>query len=272
MKLRLRNHTTFALSLLLLGSSACARGSASGGTGREDNFMVSNGQGISSPGFGEGISGQNPAGLINNQRIKIQMGAATFDNSTQNAQGSAALLMGNGFLAAGAEYSRYNAAPFARGTSLINGGLALRMSTLNMTLGVSGHLPQPQGAAQFDLGTLIDLAPALRFGAMVPNVTNGVHIVASGFTYSLDPSIDLVVDAAYGLGSGDGTVKPGMSIHTDLVQATFAYGLRMMGVNDVLLYPKLTGALGLKLTDNILVEYTYRGLPEHRLGLTLRFN
>ena len=234
--------------------------------------MVSNGQGVSSPGFWEGLSGQNPAGLINNQRVKIQLGAATFDNSTANARGSAALLAGNGSVAGGIEYSKYNSAPYPQGSAQINGGLALHASSVHTTFGFSGHQYQPNGGSSFDAGILTEIAPMIRFGAIVPDFTHGLHIVAGGFTFNLDPAVDLVVDAAYHLNARNGTVKPGMTLHTDLVQATAAYGIKFTGTSDVFLSSKFTGALGLKVSDNFLVEYEYRALPEHRLGLTLRLN
>jgi hypothetical protein len=246
----------------LVSSRAEARGYLSTGM-PEDNAMVANGQGISSPSFWDGLSGANPAGLIRNTDFKLQGTAATFDDSTNNMRESGAILGGNGTVGAGVEYSNYDAGPFPTGQHQINYGLALNLETLHTAFGVSGHTVSNNGGSTYDVGALIALTSQLHLGAVIPNFTNGLHVVAAGFTYAADPMVDFVVDAGY----------PGISIHTNLIQATAAYGFRFTGdSDDVLVTTKFTAGLGIKLAEMLLVEYEYRGLPEHRVGLTLRFN
>ena len=267
-------HYTFvsflgALAAFVFSSPAQARGI---GGMMEENAMVANGQGISSPSFWGGVSGQNPAGLLENYDLKIQGAAATFDDSTKNLRESGGLFLGNGSLAAGAEYSTFNAGPYPAGSDQINFGLGARLQAVHTSIAISGHSVSNGGGSTYDAGMLMDLAPQLRFGAMLPDVTHGLHVLGGGFTYMADQMVDFVVDAGYHLQGKNGIVKPGLSIHTNIIQATAAYGFRFTGTSDdVLVTAKFTAGLGLKLMEKLFVEYEYRVLPEHRLGLTLRF-
>ena len=238
---------------------------------REDNFMISNGQGVSSPSYWQGLSQQNPAGLIYNQRLKIQAGGAAFSDNTNNLRGSAGLFMGNGLIAGGAEYSKYSSGPYPSGSAQVNWGLAAKLETAQTTFGISGHHVTPHGGSAYDAGILIDLTPSLRFGGMIPNFTNGLHTVAGGFTAAIDPMVDFVIDAAYQLTDSDGIVKPGLNIHSDILQVSAAYGIRFAGNYDPFLYARFSAGVGLRLADNLLVQYEYRVLPQHLVGVTLRF-
>ncbi len=263
------------LGLISLTNVSWARG-FSGGSMREDYFMVANGQGISSPSFWNGLSGQNPAGLALNQSLKFQAGVATFDDSTRNARGSGALLLGNGLFGAGFEYSEYNANPYPANAGEINWGVAGRFSSINSVFGISARHSWTEfpktNASRYNLGILIDVLPGVRFGGIIPDINHGLQRLAGGFTYNFDQNIDFVIDAAYQLRSQNGVAKPGITLRTDRIVTTAAYGVRFAGEQDVILSSKFTAGIGIRFTDNVLVEYEYRGLPQHRLGLTLRLN
>jgi hypothetical protein len=270
MKLTLKLTLLTALTGLSFSSASYARGMSGN---YEENTMVANGQGVSSPSFWGGISGQNPAGLIENMGFKLQGAAATFDDSTKNLRESGGLFLGNGTLAAGGEYSTFNQGAYPTGENQINFGIAARLDAVRTTLGVSGHTVSNGGGSSFDIGMLMELAPQLRLGAMIPDVTHGLHTIGGGFTFLADQMVDFVVDAGYQIQNKEGIVKPGISIHTNIIQATASYGFRFAGMADsALVTTKFTAGLGLKLAQRFFVEYEYRVLPEHRLGLTLRFN
>ena len=242
--------------------------------GIEERSMVANGQGISSPSFWGGISGQNPAGLLNNLDFKLQGTAASFDDSTSNLRESGGFFLGNGVVAAGAEYSNYNSGPYARGYYQINWGLGTRVEATRTSLAVSGHqVSVGGGVSSYDLGMIMELSSQTRFGAMITDFTRGLRVIGGGFTYISDPMVDFVVDAGYHLVAKYGVIKPGISFHTYSIQATASYGFRFTGIVDsVIVNTKFTAGIGLKLAEKIFLEYEYRELPEHRLGLTLRFN
>jgi len=107
---------------------------------------------------------------------------------------------------------------------------------------------------------------------MVPHFTDTVNTFAGGLTYAMDASVDLVVDADYNTSSRAGVVKPGVTFRTSMFQASAAYGLFYTGNFTSLIQDGFTGGLGIRLADSLLISYEYRGIPEHRLGLTLRFN
>ncbi len=247
---------------------------ARGGGLREEYLMISNGQGVSSPSFWDGLSGENPAGLVNNHSLKIQTAGATFDDSTKNIHESAALLYGNGLFGAGMEYANFNASPYPAGAAQINWGVAGRFSSIHTAFGVSGRHSSISTRSYYDFGALIGLFQRVTMGLQVPDFggKGGPQVVASGFTVMLHPMLDFVVDAAVHLRSHHGTVKPGITLRTDRVMATGAYGLDFAGNTDVLLNSKLTAGLGIKVTEYVFIEYEYRGMPQHRVGLTLRLN
>ena len=259
-----------SLSLLVISSEAHARGM---GSVIEENAMVPNGQGISSPSFWGAISGQNPAGIVDNFGFKLQGAGASFDDSTKNLRESGGIFLGNGLLAAGAEYTTFNSDPYPQGENQINFGMGGRLQAVHTSVGISGHSVSNGGGSTYDAGMIIDLTPQLHLGGMIPDFTHGLHTVGGGFTFMADQTVDFVIDAGYQLQDRNGIVKPGISLHTNLLQVTAAYGFRFRGVADeVLVTTKFTAGLGIKLMEKIFIEYEYRVLPEHVLGLTLRFN
>lgn len=255
----------FILLLTLLPvSGALARGY---GGGYEDQMLISNGQGVSSPGFWEGLKSSNPAGLSYNQRMKFQGCVATFDSAASTISESAGVLGSVGPVGGGVEYSRFGAGPYGKGA--VNWGLATGLDSASLRLGLSGHhLSGANGS--YDFGFLFDPSRAIRFGFLLPAVQNGLRLAGAGFTFGLDSTFDLVIDGAMDLKSRDSIVKPGLTLHADRFVVTGAYGFRTKGTSDPILYSKVSAAIGMRITDHILVEYTYRGLPEHLVGLTLR--
>jgi hypothetical protein len=263
-------------ALLAVSYSAQARSFDSGGPQSENSYMVANGQGVSSPSFWTGMEGQNPAGLAYNQTTKLQGGLA-FDDNGDSARGSGGILTGNGEYGAGIEYSKYNAGEFYDNDAVLNFGAAARISSLSTTVGLSGHdyLNNGTGSSNssYDLGVLINPMQNVRIGAMLPDFTNGLHVIAAGLTYMVDPAADLVIDGAYQNDGNELMVKPGLTLRANnMLQATAAYGFHINGADDVFLYHGFSGGVGIRLTDSVLIEYEYRVLPEHRVGLTLRFN
>jgi hypothetical protein len=251
--------------VLLSGESSHAYGSY----GREDQSMVANGQGVSSPSFWEGLKGQNPAGLSFNQRLKFQASAAAFGSDLDPIRASGGVLFGSSFLGGGVEFSQFDSGPYASGIGAIQWGLGGNLDVLNLRLGVSGrHIKNTAGS--YTVGLLFEPVRAIRVGLMVPRAQNGIGVVGAGLTFMLDPAIDVVVDGSLEPSSSHGVVKPGLTFHSHGFQLSASYGFRVRGTTDPLLYARFSGALGLKLSDHIFLEYSYRGLPEHLLGLTLR--
>jgi hypothetical protein len=259
----------FAVVLLVLGMASSEVAHGYGSFGMEDQTMISNGQGVSSPSFWEGLKQQNPAGLSYNQRLKFQAGAAAFDNDLNPVRASGGALFGYQSLGGGIEYSQYDSGPYSSGSGAIQWGLASRIDALSLRLGVSGHHVSGSSGS-YNVGLLFEPAHAVRFGLMIPGVQNGLDVVGAGFTFMLDPAIDLVIDGSLNPSTKDGVVKPGITLHSDRFQVSASYGLRHHGTSDPLLYARFSGAIGIKFTDHVFLEYSYRGLPEHLLGLTLR--
>lgn len=253
---------------------------------KEEGAMISNGQGISSPSFWQGLSSQNPAGTIFNQHIKIQGGLAAFEGRTDSlsdTRGSGGLFIGNGLLAAGFEITQYRSVPYGN-SNRVNWGFAGRIPSAGFTIGISGHHDAPGESKSFDVGTLIEIGGRSRLGIMVPDVEQYTKSInqfdaagrnrtfALGLTLKIANSLDFVVDGSYGIDRKDGRVKPGLTYYGQWFVVSGSYGFDAIGNGGPLLSKEFSGGIGLMLSRNILVQYQYKVLPEHLLGLTLRLN
>lgn len=234
----------------------------------EDQYMIANGQGVSSPSFWEGIKGQNPSGLVNNQRIKFQGAGAFFSDSLNQARASGGVLAGLGPLGMGLEYSQFGSTPYASGTSAVNWGLAAELRSLDLAIGVSGnHVGRN---ASYTVGLAYQPVNGFRLALMAPQVNQNPKVFGGGITLEIDPAIDLVMDAALDTRDSAIMLKPGLTLHADRFHVSGAYGHRHRGTSDPLLTAGLSAAVGLKVSEHILLEYSYQGLSRHLLGLTLR--
>lgn len=264
----MKNQILLAVAVLSLsGTVAHARG------GNEDQFIVSNGRGVSSPSFWNGLEGQNPAGITANSSMKLQLGAGSL-SGTDNVFGSGGLLIGNGVVAAGAEYLSKSTVGSSNGK--LNWGLGGRIQSMNTSIGISSHAVANGGSPTYDIGLIIDPSSKFRFGFMIPNFTGTIDTYAAGMTVGVDNSVDVVVDADYSKSASGGLVKPGLTFRSQSMQATVAYGFSYSSssttATTAVLNDKLTIGFGAKLGNSLLFSYEYRGVVEHRAGLTIRLN
>lgn len=239
--------------------------------GREDFAIISNGQGISSPSFSGALFGENPAGLVQNQRLKLQAGVGAMDDSTSVLRARGAVLAGNGSLGAGVGYSQFDSAAYATGVGAVHWGLAGTLHALSTSIGLAGRTFSG-GTSTYDLGLFFDFIPRTRIGALAKNIGNGLNLIGAGLLFKVDSMVDLVLDADYETRGKQGVVKPGFTLHTDRVDLSIAYGFRYVGTGDVFLYSRMTAGLGIRLFDQVLLQYQYRNQPQHLLGLTMRLN
>jgi len=130
----------FNIALAIILAPEVAQASAGGGM-MEDQTAIPNGNGISTPSFWGGMSGENPAGMSFNTTFKAEATAATFDNTLSSPKESAGILAGNGLIGAGAELSKYSSGPVAGSGSLANWAIAGRMTAIHSMFGFSGTIP-----------------------------------------------------------------------------------------------------------------------------------
>jgi hypothetical protein len=248
------------LILLCVQSEVFARGYG----GKEEFSMISNGQGIAAPSFHGALFGQNPAGLVQNQRLKIQGNAASFDDTFTRLKPSGGVLTGNGSMAAGVGYSQWDA-------GAIHWGAAGTLHSASTTFGLAGKSISGSGST-YDFGMFFDFIPRTRIGLLAKDVGQGLHLFGAGVQFLVDSMVDLVVDVDYENRLKQGVVKPGFTLHTDRVHLAVAYGYRYAGSGDSYLTSRLSAGLGLRLFDSAMLQYQYRTLAEHLVGLTLRLN
>lgn len=246
--------------------------SAAAGGGQEERVLVSNGNGVSSPSFSDGLVGENPAGLAWNQKLKLQVTGAAYNSSLDPIQGGAGVLLGNGLFGAGLDFSKFTSGPTSSAGSFLNWGLAGHLRSMHLTLGVSGHHTIPGGSSSYDLGLMYEPSNKFRLGFMAPDFVNEFNVLAAGLTYELDTAAELVVDFDYSLNSKVGVVKPGVTFHAGPFHVTGAYGMNYLGNGESFLSKKFTAGLGFRVTQAVLFSYEYQGISLHRAGLTLRLN
>jgi len=249
----------------------------------EENSMVSIGQGISSPSYWGGlIDRENPAGLVLNQTMKVKIGAGGYfgNSSATNSAAvssnywSGAFILGNGIIGAGLEFQNYNNLFGAPGIGVIHWGVGGQIQSISTTFGLSAHTTLEGGETVFDAGVILEPFQKLRIGLMIPNITKALHVFSGGVAYLLNDSIDLDVDADCNLGFSEGTIKPGVGYRYERFHISAAYGLSYLGSVGAFIDRGFIAALGIKIIESSLFSYEYRYIvaPEHRLGLTLRFN
>lgn len=232
---------------------------------QEENYIVGNGQGVSSPGYWGGVSNENPAGMIFNESSKVQIGAGSHSEPGWDYQyGSGGILMGNGLLGAGVEYENY-------GNGKLNWAIAGRFQAINSAFGLSARTTLG-GKTFFNLGVILEPLDKFRIGIIVPNLTGTIDSFAAGVTYQLDSMFDLVIDADYSSTASIGHLKPGVTFHYNWLHATAAYGLNYLANSNFILKNGFAIGLGAKVMKSALVSYQFQETADHRLGLTLRFN
>ena len=233
----------------------------------EEQFMVSNGQGISSPSFSDGLFGHNPAGLALNRSVKLKGSEGMGKDPTSYYQGSytsASLMMGNGLLGAGVSGG-------GRPYESLDWGVAGRVQTIFSTFGLSCHTALGVVPSLFDAGVLFEPIHSIRIGFMIPHINEAFDAFTGGVTYLYSDSFEAVVDADYDSQFSIGVIKPGITFKTDFLQATASYGMRYLGKNGyVALYSGFSAGVGVKVIEPVLVTYEYGGLTTHRLSLMLR--
>lgn len=261
---KLRNISLVTFMLVVLSSTSWA---ASGSS--EERSVISNGNGVSSPSFTDGLHGQNPAGLAENSSFKVHALGAGYNSSFDPFLGGVDFLFGNGLLGAGVGYNK----PFGNGISnngTLAWGLAGRLQSMNLALGFSGNHFLTGGGSRFDFGLLYEPSQKFRFGFTLPDLANQIDLLAFGFMYQLDPIAELVLDADYSTPSKVGVIKPGLNFYVSSFQISAAYGLNYTGTGSNYLTKKLTAGMGFKVTQAVMLSYEYQGLALHRIGLTMR--
>jgi hypothetical protein len=237
----------------------------------ENRSIVSNGQGVSSPSFSGGLSGENPAGLISNESFKVFGTLARFEEGAGgNLRPAAGFLIGNGVFGAGAQFTRFNEFPTADGQGEIDWALGGRFGMIS--LGVSGQHTTVVDDPTLNIGVMIEYS-AFRLGIMVlPRFGRGegISVFAAGITTAIRPQFDLVIDSAFDRDFANGSLKPGISFHTSAFQLTGAYGFRLIGTSNIYLKKNFTFGAGVPIGTHFLLGYEYRGLPEHALTLNVR--
>ena len=231
----------------------------------EERFITSADQGISTPSFWNAIKSENPAGLVLNQTVKLQIGAGSYNGTSRYTSGG--LLMGNGIIGAGVEYQNSNL------PNKINWGIAGRLQGVATAFGLASHTTLEGGGTVYDAGMIIEPIKKVRLGFMLPHFNTNLDSFTGGLAYLVDEdTLEVIVDADYNSTFSNGVIKPGVGFHSERIHAAEAYGLRYLGDSTVVLNQGLSLGLGAKVTEYFLVSYEYRAAPEHRLGLTLRFN
>jgi hypothetical protein len=241
-------------------------------TGGETEHLLSVGAGIASPSITSAI-GENPAGLVNNQRLKLLASAYSAGNDSFDPLGyGATLFTGTGSVGLGLGYQGRT----GDGTtgSLVY-GLAGEISALKMALGVAGSFALEDqgggGRVGLDVGALFNSKGDLTFGVTAFGVEGGPDAYGAGIAYAMRSGARLALDAGVNNDLEGLRIKPGLLVSVDKIQLAFGYGLKVTDGGGSHIGDGLSLGLGFELGQNFHFQAYYNQLAKYFLGLTFRF-
>mgnify|MGYP001562350055 FL=1 len=239
----------------------------------ESHHLVSGGGGVSAPSYVT-ATGENPAGLAYNERLRILAHGSIStipDLSTLAAGGG--IYWGNGWIAGGVEFVGSTAQPTG---FTIDTGLAFAIPPIRTSFGASYGVPLSGGAAaqnnllahQLDLGILFSPIQMIAVGGTLYDAIGGFEGAGFGVTVRPLRFFDLTADASYGFSTGGFTLKPGVGLHLAFFHATFGYGLDLNGGGHGIVNG-ITAGVGFDIAHRVQITSYYRQQNELYVGLQL---
>lgn len=237
----------------------------------ESQYLISGGGGVSAPSYISG-TGENPAGLVYNNRLRLVAHGSLstiLDFGTLAAGGG--IYWGNGWIAGGAEIVGSIASPVG---FTIDTGIAFAIPPIRTSFGLSYGVPISGGvnatnnlvAHQLDIGIISEPIAQLAIGATMYDLIGGPDGVGAGITYRPLRFFDLTADGSYSFSTGGFTLKPGVGLHIAFFHATFGYGFDINGGGAGIVSGASAG-VGFDIVGRVQIVGYYHQQNELYLGL-----
>lgn len=195
----------------------------------------------------------NPAGLVDNNGAKLSLQAGTPDPMNDpNYRALAIAGLGAFGASAGVDYSMPSGAADDSGWAVY--GLAVNISALDFTLGVSGRtgIKTAEGT-DFHVGALVKPTKFVTVGAVARNVSGEPDDYGVGFGFELLGGVDLVADAAFNDEFKNGEFKPGLKLSNPFAGLSLSYGTG----NTAFFAKDFSAAAFLRVGSNSELEISY---------------
>jgi|GEM_PF-3597806 len=231
----------------------------------EDHHIISVGAGIASPSTTSSVS-ENPAGLVYNQNLKLLGFGYTENSSPGITDGGGAFLIGNGSVGGGAKVET------SSGTSNLTAGIGFDISSINTAFGAAcGTQLGPKVSINCsDFGLIYNPAGNTRFGFDIQ--TSGNALLGTGLTHDLTQDVTIDLDAGIPTSGGGVTLKPGVVIHTQVVQVALGYGFNASSSGSAgNIRTGFSAGLGVTLNKTFQIESYYNQLHNYFFGLVAHF-
>lgn len=266
------------LALLVLGAVAPAR--ALQYNDLERHFTLSTAYGVAAPAFSTAAF-QNPAGLVYNERFKVQFSGATTSTTFSNVGVGGALLAGNGFVGGSVGFQTYNdqvAGSTALG--LLTVGLGATITRLDASIGFSGayrlfgnsgagHWGSASSPWGLDLGLLFSPRGLFRVGVTAYDLLSTTRALGVGVAWELSPWALLAVDLTSLTNLRGIALKPALTINLYDFNLTAGYGIPLETSFSTWTPTGASFGVGFWLGSHLQMQAYYNTLSYLNAGLSL---
>jgi hypothetical protein len=257
------------LSLNSVSSVVFARGQTFADTAR----ALSVGSGVAAPSATTALF-ENPAGLVYNDRIRIQANGASNNSSLDPLGLGGGAYLGNGWVGAGIQAVTAT----GRNTSLRYGAGAY-IDALRLAVGIAGGsaiasstLRNPPGTSHsVNAGAIFNPYGDISVGATAYGLDNNISAVSGGVSTNLSHGATLALDATTRSDFKGLVVKPGLSVWLSSFQLSYSYGYRVDKNAPAYTPLESTVGLGLAVSDFAHLQAYYNQYAKYAAALTLKF-
>jgi hypothetical protein len=260
----LRFVACFAVLVSILASPAFA----GGGAGRH---ALTVGGGVSSPSGVNSLLGENPAGLVYNQRFSLFGEGFTQGDGLDNIGFGGHVLMGASGVGAGVGMRSYDGGNSR--SNQLDFGLGAYANPLKTAIGVNGTYDLDGGGTNFNVGMIFDPMGQFRVGAVIYGVSGGIDEVGAGIAYDINPDATLSVDASSTTELEGLSFKPALGVNVQQVQLTVGYGFSIDDAQSTRMDTGFSAGAGIFIGRALHLQYYYQQLvaTTHELGLKYSF-
>ena len=252
------------VGLVILG--ICFGTLSNAASNNEDAHLISVGAGIASPSVTSAIW-ENPAGLVYNQEFKLLGFGYTENSSVGITDGGGGLFLGNGSIGGGLKVET------SGGSSTLTAGIGFDVNAINTAFGAAcgSSLGSTISITCSDFGLIYNPAGPTRFGFDI--LTSGNAILGAGLAHDITSDATIDLDAGIPTSGGGLTLKPGVAVHSTVVQVAVGYGFNVSsssgGAGNI--RTGFAAGLGINLSKTFHAQAYYDQIHNYFFGLMARF-
>ena len=245
-----------------------------------DKHSISVGGGVASPSSTSAL-GENPAGLIYNDRFKAMFAASTGSRDLNPIGYGGFIFTGNEAFGGGLALQGFNAHSGSPGNILLfNYGGAVYFKGLDISFGLTGTRTITEGGTPsgtgvgttwcVDAGLIFNPHGRSRWGVGIFQLLNDVDAVTVGHARDLNHSTTVVADLSYNYKTSSSILKPGIEVHMNPLQFSVSYGIDVVGNGWAWFSTGLSAGFGFNIGKNVLLQAYINQIAEYFVSTTLQ--